>query len=117
MLKITSNKGNVIPFLLIALVAFSLIGFLWAGFSDTYSQNHAQQVNSGITFPSLNNTAFIGGVVSNVSCGGDIVCNLGNIYTLMEVNSSDPLFTILIISPMIAILGVIVIWWIRGVSL
>ena len=117
MIKVTNNKGNVIPFLIIPLVVFSLISFLFLGFSDTYNEQNAMQVSSGITSPELNNTAFTGGIISNVSCGGDVVCNLGNIYTLMAVSSSDPLFMLLVITPMIAILGIIVIYWIRGTSL
>jgi hypothetical protein len=112
------SRGNVIPFFVIIIVAFGLIGFLLSGFSATYGQ----QVDSKITgygelnyTSPLNNTIVTSGF--NTCTGLDVVCNFGNVYKVLSVNSSDPLFIILIISPIAIIGGIIILWWIRGISL
>ena len=108
------SKGSAIPVLIFLTVFFGIVFWASAGMIiDTSSSD----INP-ITNPNFNTSASIfadNTTVINTDCGGDVICNMGNIYNLMSVSSNYILLTILVITPAIVVLGYIVIAWIRGV--
>ena len=108
------SKGSAISVLLFLTVFFGIVFWASAGMIiDTSSSD----INP-ITNPNFNTSASIfadNTTVINTDCGGDVICNMGNVYNLMSVSSNYILLTILVITPAIVVLGWIVIAWIRGV--
>jgi hypothetical protein len=123
MLKKKVSKGQTaVPFFILIVVAFGFLAFLFAGFASSYSQNQNTAVTSGITgFGELNASSPFNRTMVTAgfdTCNGmDIICNFGNIYKVLSVNSSDPLFSLLIIAPIGIAGAVIILWWLRGTSL
>ena len=109
------SKGSAIPVLIFLTVFFGVV--FWASAGMLIDTNKNADLNP-ITNPNFNTSASIfadNTTVINTDCGGDVICNMGNIYNLMSVSSNYILLTILVITPAIVVLGYIVIAWIRGV--
>lgn len=118
-------RGSVLPFLAFALVSLIVIMVVATDYTNWKLQEDARNGNAilyadvGLTGSYGYNTTVpvnISNVV-NTNCGADVMCNLGNIGLLMAYNSSYAWFTLLVLIPIGVLCGVILMFWIRGVSL